>query len=72
MAAGLRDDFCVQLDIFGVILITQHVLCATRQKSTGDLVAQGSHVEYSAGGDTYPDSMEEYHKLRVARQKSKL
>lgn len=52
--------------------MTQHVLCAIRQKSTGDLVAQGSHVEYSAGSDTYPDSIEEYHELRLARQKSKL
>lgn len=52
--------------------ITPHlVLCATRQKSTGDLVAQGRHVEYSEG-DPYPDTIEEYHKVRVARQKSKL
>ncbi|KAL3158495.1 hypothetical protein ABBQ38_010727 [Trebouxia sp. C0009 RCD-2024] len=43
-----------------------------RQKSTGDLVAQGSHVEYSAGDDTYPDSTAEYHNRRVARQKSRL
>ena len=50
----------------------QHFWCAARQKSTGDLVAQGTHVEYPAGGDPYPGTIEEYHKLRVARQKSKL
>ena len=55
-----------------LLSVVQSSSYAARQKSTGNLVAQGSHVEYPAGGDPYPDSIEEYHRLRVARQKSKL
>ena len=41
-----------------------------RRKSTGDLIAQGNHVEYSAGGAPYPSTIEEYHKQQQSRQQS--
>lgn len=62
----------VCLDVLNANYLYLSSVCAFRQKSTGDLVAQGSHVEYSAGDDAYPDSTAEYHNITVARQKSKL
>ena len=51
-------------------LRTDQLYC--RQRSSGELIAQGSHVEYAAGGAPYPDTIEAYHEGRTTKQKSKL
>ncbi len=53
-------------------MLPQEVLSCYRQRSSGELIAQGSHVEYSAGGAPYPDTIEEYHRAKSARHSSKL
>ncbi|KAL0027083.1 hypothetical protein WJX79_004282 [Trebouxia sp. C0005] len=75
-------DFFAPLSIGEDLLVDSHMVKAGktltfaevsfRQRSTGELIAQGSHVEYSAGGTPYPDTIEEYHDTRVARHTSKL
>lgn len=44
------------------------LLC--RHRVTGDLIAQGSHVEYSAGGAPYPSTIQEYHQQQLSRQQA--
>ena len=50
--------------------VVAQCLLFCRQRSNGALLAQGNHVEYSAGGAPYPDSIEEYHKQQSSRQQS--
>lgn len=48
--------------------VRQAVVFCHRQRSSRELIAQGSHVEYSAGGMPYPDTIEEYDNNKKSRR----